>query len=244
MKKIKLLILLSTICFSGFSQNKLKGNSLLPIKYGVKFGANIANMSSSSNEGTKILDVSYAIGLAGGFYMEIALNEKWYINPELIYIQKGGSYSTEYTHYYEPNLDDKHKTAEKIELAYIELNPILSYKTSEKLSLNIGPSISFLLTPSYTVNEKNDHDSQGFHDHEELDEAVFEEESLDIGVNFGISYYLSENFLLNSRVNTGLMKIGKITKEISTDGSADNDIKENIFELKNNGIQFSIIYLF
>ena len=75
MRKIKLLILLTILSFG------LSAQSLLPIKYGVKVGINIANITSTPNEGVENIDNSALIGIAGGFYMEIALNERWYINP-------------------------------------------------------------------------------------------------------------------------------------------------------------------
>ena len=74
MKKIILLTLI-------ISSLGINAQSLLPIKYGIKVGVNIANITSTPNEGVKNIDNTALIGIAGGFYMEIALNDKWYINP-------------------------------------------------------------------------------------------------------------------------------------------------------------------
>ena len=79
--------------------------------------------------------------------------------------------------------------------------------------------------------------------HEILIPGKYKEETLDIGVNLGISYNLTENFLIDGKVNTGVISIGKVSKEIYT-GSDSDKLNENIYDLKNRGIVFSIAYLF
>jgi hypothetical protein len=80
MKKITLLTIVALLSFGANAQ------SLLPTKYGIKVGLNIANVTSAPNEGVKNIETTPLLGVAGGFYMEIALNDKWYINPELLYV--------------------------------------------------------------------------------------------------------------------------------------------------------------
>ena len=135
----------------------ISAQSLIPMKYGIKVGANISNIISSSNEGVKNIDNSSLVGIVGGFYMEIALNDKWYINPELMFTQKGASFDYEFMHDYELNKGerDEHNVKNDLKLAYIVLNPTISYKTNSKLSLNFGPSVSFLIQSNYTFTETN-----------------------------------------------------------------------------------------
>ena len=130
MKKTITLTLVTLIALN------LNAQSLLPKKYGVKIGANIANIHSEANTGAQNIKSSALIGVSGGFYMEIPLNDKWYINPELIYTQKGGSFTYNYQHDYQVNERDLHKTENELKLTYIELNPTVSYKANEKISLN------------------------------------------------------------------------------------------------------------
>ena len=220
----------------------ISAQSLIPMKYGIKVGANISNIISSSNEGVKNIENSSLVGIVGGFYMEIALNDKWYINPELMFTQKGASFDYEFIHDYELNKGerDEHNVKNNLKLAYIVLNPTISYKTNSKISLNIGPSVSFLIQKNYTTTETNNSEIE---EHELLNEGFYTDEPLDVGLNIGVSYYLSDNFLIDGKVNTGFMSVGEVRKETNT-GSSGNDIEENIFDLKNNGIVFSLIYLF
>ena len=240
MKKIASILVISFLTIATSAQ------SLIPMKYGIKFGANISNIISTPNEGVKNIETSSQIGIAGGFYMEIALNDKWYINPELIYSQKGASFTYEYTHDYDPNQSDVHNTSNELKLAYVELNPTISYKASDKLALNFGPSVSFLVSPDYTIlADKGGRDQEALHP--ELLEGTYTEETIDVGINLGISYYLTENFLIDSRVNTSLMKAGTVAKikDIGiVNGMLINDPEINVYEIKNSVISFSIAYLF
>lgn len=236
MKKLIILtLILSNIC--------VNAQSLIAIKYGVKAGVNIASISSTPNEGVKNIDDSQLIGVSGGFYMEIPINDKWYINPEVVYVQKGASFDYDFIHDYDINEGerDEHNTTNELKLAYIELNPTISYKTPCKISLNFGPSVSFLIQSDYTTSETNTSEMGILH--EELEESIYTEESLDVGLNLGFSYYLSEDLFIDAKVNTGFMKIGEVSQETHT-GNTSNDARSNIFELKNRAIVFSIGYLF
>ncbi|MEC7646329.1 MAG: porin family protein [Bacteroidota bacterium] len=237
MKKILTLTLITLLNLS------LNAQSLLPIKYGIKAGANIANVTSIPNSGVENINSSSLIGIAGGLYMEVPVNEKWYLNPEIIYIQKGAAFTYSYIHDYGINQRDLHNTSHELKLDYIELNSTISYKTANKLSLNFGPSFSYLATINYTILSDIGEDSNEASSHELLPDGEYEEETLDISLNLGMSYYLTEDFLIDGRVNTGLISIGKVSKEIYT-GSPGNDTKLNIYDLKNKGIVFSIAYLF
>jgi len=240
MKKIVSILALAFLTTSTSAQ------SLIPIKYGIKAGTNITNIISTSNEGVKNINNSALIGIAGGFYMEIALNDKWYINPELIYSQKGASFTYEYTHNYDVNQSDVHNTSHELKLAYIVLNPTISYRASNKLALNFGPSVSFIISSDYTIlSDKGQKDN--LDTHSELIDGVYKEEAFDIGINLGISYYFTEKFLIDSRINTSLMKAGTISKLTNTgvvNGNLTNSPEINIYKIKNSVISFSIAYLF
>ena len=242
MKKIASIIALAFFTIASSAQ------SLIPMKYGIKVGANISNIISTSNinDGVKNIESSALIGVSGGFYMEIAINDKWYVNPELIYSSKGASFTYEYTHDYDVNQSDVHNTSHELKLAYIELNPTISYKATNKLALNFGPSVSFILSPDYNILEDKGQNDD-FNSHQELPLGTYEEETLDIGINFGFTYYLSDKILINSMLNSGFMKAGTISKLTNTgivNGSQEIYPETNIYEIKNSVISFSIAYLF
>ena len=218
----------TTTLFLIFLSTLLSAQSLIPVKYGIKAGINISNIISTPIEEVKNTSSSFKIGPTGGFYIQIALNDKWYINPEILYSQKGSTLNYEYT-----NDKDTSRTTYSVEnnitVSYVELNPTISYKTNSKVSLNFGPSINYLIS----VNDKSIEDPEN----NLLDNSKFDEESLDIGLNIGLSYNISEKFLINTNLCTGFMKIGTVQRPI--DSSEDP-----AFSIKNYNFTISSTYLF
>ena len=242
MKKLTLLLTITLISIG------VNAQSLLPTKYGLKVGLNIANIASTSNEGVKNIETTPLLVVAGGFYMEIALNDKWYINPELLYVQKGASFNYDYKHKWDSislnnvNNLDEYATTNSLKLAYVELNPTISYKASDKLALNFGPSVSFLISEDYTFTEKIIGDSPPLNSVKPKP-GTYEAEDLDIGLNLAISYYITESFLVDAKVNTGFMKVGTVNR-ITSIQEHGNEKKEYNFELNNRAIVISFAYLF
>ena len=236
MKKTTILTFFTLLSFGWLS-----AQSLLPVRYGIKLGANIANVNSTPNNGVENINNSSSTGILAGFYIEIPLNDQWYINPEIIYTQKGFSFSYSYIHDYAVNQRDLHKSSNELKLGYVEINPTISYKAFEKLSLNLGPSISYLVTKDYNTSDIAE--NEGLASHEILPIGEYKEKNLDVGVNIGFSYYLSEDVVIDGKVNTSFMSAGEISK-ITYTGSNGNSIKSYIYNIKNSGIALTIAYLF
>jgi len=218
----------------------LNAQSLLPIKFGIKAGTNISNINSTPiTEGTENINTTELVGITGGFYMKIPLNDKWYINPEIVYSQKGANFTYTYTHDYGINEREIRTSSNELKLAYIELNPNVSYKNSDKIAFNFGPSISYLLTPDYNIiSDIGDELTTDI-----LPEGNFEEEILDVGINIGFSYYLTEKLIFEARSNTGLMSIGEVSKIIYT-GLDTDKLNQRIYDIKNSGLIFSVAIIF
>jgi long-subunit fatty acid transport protein len=64
-----------------------------------------------------------------------------------------------------------------------------------------------------------------------------------VGLNLGLSYYITEKFLVDAKVNTGFMKVGTINRVTSIE-EYGNEKKEYNFELNNIAIVLSFAYLF
>ena len=74
-------------------------------------------------------------GFDFGFYMEIPLNDKIYLNPELLYSQKTVSFTYPYIFDYPINRRDEYATSNKIKQGLLQLNPILDYQISNLTNL-------------------------------------------------------------------------------------------------------------
>ena len=232
MKKQILLLLL--ICL-GYC---LQAQNLLPNRYGIQVGVNISDLKIQTEEGIKKPTTSYGYGIAGGFYMQIPLNNKIYINSEILYSQKTTSFDYDYVFDYPVNQRDEYTTTNKLTLNYIELNPSLSYMISYKLGLNIGPSLTYMISNAYTFEEKLIEEFNTSTTPLNLEDGEYIESSLDIGLNIGFSYYINSDFIIGARVNTGFISSGEVMRP------TDLASEESQFDLFNRSTNISLSYLF
>ncbi len=126
-------------------------------------------------------------GAYAGIWVRLALNERASIQTELSYFQKGSRH----------NPDDKRQnyTFYLMRLGYIEMPFLYQYHLKNKITLEVGPSFSFLL-----------------HSYEEMDyqqitygEFSLFNPSLMAGIGFPITEKLSAHF----RMNSSLLSIRK-----------------------------------
>ena len=234
MKKLASIL---TLVFLTFATN---AQSLIPVKYGIKAGLNFSNLNiTPAIDGVQPTDNSSQMGIAAGFIVHIPLSDKWFINPEVLYSQKGASFNYAFTHDYEIDQRDEYKTTNPLTLSYVELNPTISYKATDKLALNFGPSVSFL------IGEKYDYTPEPVRDITNttniLTEGLVETESLDVGLNLGISYFFTEHFFVDSRVYTGFIEVASAIQPYEVITSI---IPNPAYTLKNRTIVLSLSYLF
>ena len=238
MKKIASILALVLLTIASSAQ------SLIPIKYGIKAGLNFSSLNISSIQGVQPADNSSKIGIAAGFIVHIPLSDKWFVNPEVLYSQKGASFNYAFTHDYELNQRDEYKTTNQLTLSYVELNPTISYKATDKLALNFGPSVSFLIGEKYVYTQ----DPAGFFSNTThvLTDGLVETASLDVGLNLGVSYFFTEHFFVETRVYTGFMEVTTATQpfEIFIVNGAQIYTPDPAYTLKNRAIVLSIAYLF
>ena len=212
--------------------------SLIPIKYGIKAGLNLSSLNISSIEGVQPTDNSSQMGIAAGFIVHIPLSDEWFINPEVLYSQKGASFNYAFTHDYEINQRDEYKTTNQVTLSYVELNPTISYKATDKLALNFGPSVSFLIGEDITPQDLERDNANTAHI---LTDGLVETASLDVGLNLGISYFFTEHFFVDSRVYTGFLEVASATQPYE---EIINNNPDPAYTLKNSAIVLSLAYLF
>ena len=213
--------------------------SLIPIKYGIKAGLNLSSLNISSIEGVNPTDNSSQTGIAAGFIVHIPLSDEWFINPEVLYSQKGAKFNYAFTHDYEINQRDEYKTNNQVTLSYVELNPTISYKATDKLALNFGPSVSFLIGVDTTIQALPL--MQPTNTTNILTDGLVETASLDVGLNLGISYFFTEHFFVDSRVYTGFIEVASVIQPYEVITSI---IPNPAYTLKNRAIVLSISYLF
>lgn len=146
-----------------------------------------------------IIDTEALVGFHVGVFAEVELSENFIFQPELIYSSQGAKFS-------------EGDISMDFELNYINLPIMFKYGVADGFYLEAGPQIGFLTSAKVLGVDIKD-----------------EVESIDFGVNLGLSYDISEKFFGGARYNIGLSRISKDTEDES---------------VKNSVLSFSVGYRF
>jgi len=178
--------------------------------FGVKAGVNLANGAGDVEE------ADTKLGLHIGGFAEFMFTEKFAFQPELLYSMQGYKYEEDI----EVGDGSSVNVEDKIKLDYINIPLIFKYYVTEGLAIEAGPQVGFL------VSAKEELEGGGESEEFDIDEAY---NSLDYGVNFGLSYSLDMGVMFGARYYYGI---------------ADIDDTSDDFDEKNSVIQLSVGYKF
>lgn len=179
------------------------------VKFGPKAGVNFANLSGQD-------DSNMLTGFHVGAVAEIKFNEKFSVQPEVLYSAQGSKYEVS-------NSIGSYKATQKLD--YINVPIMAKYYVAEGFSVEAGPQVGFLTKAELTqegnvagiVNGESTRDNKDTYN------------SVDFGVNFGLAYDLPAGLFFNARYNLGLSDVVK-------DNNGD--------AIKNNVIQVGLGYKF
>lgn len=178
------------------------------LKYGVKGGLNVSSFSGD-NDG---MDLKSRVGFNIGGFVEVKLSEKFAIQPEVLYSQQGTKFKLSGILF---SNDEPFKAETKFNLSYINVPVMFKYYAIEKLFIEAGPQIGFL------ISAKSKTKVTGFDQTEELDTKDMYN-TIDFGLNFGAGYDFTQNISLGARYNLGLANIAKT--EAGDDGKLHNGV--------------------
>ena len=173
---------ITTLLFCGFISISIQGQN---------FGGGIVLGISSSQVGGDNLAGFNKAGLLVGAFANTSISELLSFQMEMTFIQKGSN---------NPKMNDvEHPNYRKEDItsSYIEVPLILQYHQSNKLKIEGGVQLAYLINgyyndlngeiPIYTVNPFIQYD---------------------FGVLLGINYKYSKNISFNSRVSNSILPLG------------------------------------
>lgn len=221
MKKISFIALALTSGLAVFAQSEptLKTSMARKAYFGVKAGANIANLRQENLSAPTGIDNKTSFN--GGFFVNLPLGGNVALQPEIIYNGQGAKLTSTTT----PPLGQPTTTITEQDLNYISLPIMLQVKATNGLFLEVGPQASYLIRAKRDangaageVNNKSDFDN------------------FDIAANGGIGWLSRVGFGINARYSHGL-------SNILEDGGGNNS-PNNGPELKNSTFQIGLFYMF
>ncbi|MGO3183747.1 MAG: porin family protein [Aequorivita sp.] len=216
MKKLLLFAAVAVFSFSTVQSQELR--------LGAKAGVNFASIGG---DGADELDglTSFHIGALA----EIPINEKFSVQPELLYSSQGAKAEFSET-YMGQTISFKYKR----KLDYINVPIMAKYYVIEGLSIEAGPQFGIL------VSAKGESETEGgvVGPHSENVDIKDSHNTLDIGFGLGATYRLNNGIFFSARYVLG------ITNMIKDQDSDFGDEEFEKFKQHNNVIQLSLGYSF
>ncbi|GGX03281.1 porin family protein [Aquimarina muelleri] len=154
------------------------------VRFGVKTGVNLANISGDNTEGFEGR-TSFHLGSV----VEIPITDKFAFQPEVSYSSQGDKFKNNL-------LGLSAKTTMKLD--YINIPLIAKYYVIQGFTLQAGPQIGFLISAKSKV------EAMDVNKETDIDDNF---KSIDFGVILGLGYQLDMGAFFDARYNIGLSNI-------------------------------------
>ena len=188
--------------------------AIINAQIGIKAGINFSYISGDTD---LVTNRSSKVGFQGGLMYKIAVKDDWLsVQPELIYIRKGGIFHIDQLKF-------------DVRLDYVEL-PVLGVINflGGNLNVHLGPQFSFLTKVEYAVVDESGMGS----DFKDSDLSNYN--TFDLGMAMGLGVEL-EIVMIELRYSIGFLAV---EKGVNYDGQQYDPSSKNF------NVQFLVGYLF
>jgi len=217
MKKVAVLLLLASAPAALFAQGRS------PLRFGIKAGGNLSNMTISDNNGNSYGSSSFGFGYYGGGLLEISgpAGSKFKGQIEALYNRHNYK-----NNYFSSNNASINQTTK---LDQISVPVMVKYFVIPSLSINLGGAVNFNIAgkakTEATFENVTTTSTTNFNDNDYL-------KTLQVGALAGVTYYLYKGLFVDGRYN---YTFGKMLDQKS---NADPAYKNH------NAIQLGVGYKF
>ena len=230
------------------------------IKFGVKAGLNLSkNSTSGTNPFVTSTDIKPGFIIGGVIAFDI--NEKFTIQPEILFVTEGGKQS------YVGIISDTSRPttydySQNISLNSLVIPIMVKYNISKSISIDAGPQIGYILSAKskLDINTANGGKIYGDNDLSSSSSVLFSDFSnnkvtlthdyqlskLNFGFNLGGTYNLDNGLFIQARFNLGLTSFVKNANLLAgvDEDSVVIEPKLKGSELKNSNFQLTLGYNF
>ena len=214
MKKLLLLLFISSLSLTSDAQN------LSVPHYGIKLGVNYSNLNFTQynylffglkkpTDGYAKPTTTHTYESKVGAYIDLKLSANWHLCNTVSFSSMGAITNLDQT-WGTDTIRTYGNKKETYFMNYITLDPTFEYYVNDWFTLNVGPSVSYLITNNVkrVVTEEGVERTQDAYDGE-----IVDVNDIDAGLNIGTSVYLTEH--LDIELN---LYIGMIGLENQDDG--------------------------
>ena len=206
MKKLLLVLLISSLSLTSVAQN------LSIPHYGIKAGLNYSNLNFTQynylffglkkpTDGYTQPLTTYNAGVKAGVYIDLKLSANWHLCNTVSYSQFGSVTDIPQT-WGTDTIRTYGNKKETYKMDYITLDPTFEYYVNDWFTLNVGPSVSYLIANNVkrVVTEEGTERTQDAYDGE-----IEEVNDIDAGLNIGTSVYLTEHLDIELNLYIGMI---------------------------------------
>ena len=130
-------------------------------------------------------------GISGGFFWEFKINNKWSIQPELLYTQRNTK-TSDFSKYFSSSVSLR--ASDDVFLSYLSVPVIVKYRFNNVLAVHAGAEYNYLLYANEDLLKDN--------------KEAFKKN--DIGLTAGMEYAVSNRLSFYGRLFYGLNDINNI----------------------------------
>ena len=206
MKKLLLLLFISSLALTSDAQN------LSVPHYGIKVGMNYSNLNFTQynylfggivkpTDGYAQPTTTYTFESKVGAYIDLKLSANWHLCNTVSYSQFGAITDIPQT-WGTDTIRTYGNKKETYKMDYITLDPTFEYYVNDWFTLNVGPSVSYLITNNVkrVVTEEGVERIQDAYDGE-----IVNVNDIDAGLNIGTSVYLTEHLDIELNLYIGMI---------------------------------------
>lgn len=186
MKKTVVLLLLASAPIVNFAQGRS------PLRFGIKAGGNLSNMTISDNNGNSYGSSSFGLGYYGGALMEVSgpAGSKFKGQIEALYNRH--NYKNNYMSIGAASIDQTTK------LDQISVPVMVKYFVIPSLSFNLGAAVDFNIAGKAKIESSFENTSTtsttNFKDNDYL-------QTVQVGALAGVTYYMYKGLFVDGRYN-------------------------------------------
>ena len=213
---MKKLVLSAAVAFAGIVG--LNAQSMESLQIGARAGYNYSTLRGDT---AKDFDTKGVSGFNVGLFVEVPVNERFSIQPEVIYSTQGAKW--------EHNAAGLASASTELKTQYINVPVLAKFYVADGFSIQAGPQIGFL-TGATTEYSGNILGVGGSTKDENFDKNMGK---VDFGAVVGAGYKLPMGFTVDARYAFGFTNVmDKDNKDASSLSVSDNnDFKNGVFSV-------------
>ncbi|WP_109852515.1 porin family protein [Aquimarina sp. AU58] len=189
---------------------------------GLKAGVNyVNNVLVNDKIGINGSDNEYRFGYHAGIFVRIKFTDKFLLNTELLFSNKG--YKFEGLR----NANAQPSGSGNLHLNYLNLPILFGYNIFDKLIFELGPELGYLLSAKSKFGT------------ETIDVKNIWDNDLDFGLSAGLAYSVMENWMIGIRYTHG---ISSVLKDVVLRNDENGTPRDGNLKFQNRTFQLSLFY--